>query len=119
MGINPVGNKQLANHKYQNMKKNIRIKRLLFLPIAYCLLSIASSAQTDSVKIKHKIAIFAPLYIDSAFGPAEEYRYAKNVLPKFINPGLEFYEGAQLALDSLSKEGKEMEVYVYDTRSAA
>ena len=48
----------------------------------------------------------------------DEYRYAKNVFPKFINPGLEFYEGAQLALDSLAKEGKELEVFVYDTRSA-
>ena len=39
------------------------------------------------------------------------------MFPKFINPGLEFYEGAQLALDSLGKEGKELEVFVYDTRS--
>ena len=53
---------------------------------------------------KHKIAIFAPLYLDSAFDAYDEYRYAKNVFPKFINPGFEFYEGAQLALDSLNKE---------------
>ena len=47
-----------------------------------------------------------------------EYRYAKNVFPKFINPGLEFYEGAQLALDSLNKENAPLEVFIYDTRSA-
>ncbi|HSU27680.1 MAG TPA: hypothetical protein VLJ68_04820 [Chitinophagaceae bacterium] len=46
-----------------------------------------------------------------------EYRYAKNALPKFINPGLEFYEGAQLAFDSMSKEGVPLEVFIYDTRS--
>ena len=73
---------------------------------------------TAIVATKHKIAIFAPLYLDSAFDAAGEYRYAKNVFPKFINPGLEFYEGAQLALDSMAKEGKDLEVFVYDTRSA-
>jgi hypothetical protein len=68
---------------------------------------------------KFKIAIFAPLYLDSAFDMAtSEYRYAKNIFPKFINPGLEFYEGAQLALDSLSREGADLEVFIYDTRSA-
>ena len=67
---------------------------------------------------KHKIAIFAPLYLDSAFDGVNSYKYAKNVFPKFINSGLEFYEGARLALDSLNKEGAELEVYVYDTRSA-
>lgn len=66
---------------------------------------------------KYKIAIFAPLYLDSAFDGVNNYKYAKNVFPKFINSGLEFYEGARLALDSLNKEGAELEVYVYDTRS--
>jgi hypothetical protein len=66
---------------------------------------------------KHTIAIFAPLYLDSAFNEFNDYRYAKNVFPKFINPGLEFYEGAQLALDSLAIEGANLEVFLYDTRS--
>jgi hypothetical protein len=90
------------------------------LPIAYFLLSFSASAQVDSLvhPTKHKIAIFAPLYLDSAFDATQEYRYAKNTFPKFFNSGLEFYEGAQLALDSLSKEGKMLEVFIYDTRSA-
>lgn len=83
--------------------------------------SICVTAQTDSLlpvmPVKHKIAVFAPLYLDSAFDANDEYRYAKNVFPKFINPGLEFYEGVQLALDSMAKEGKELEVFIYDTRS--
>jgi hypothetical protein len=66
---------------------------------------------------KHKIAIFAPLYLDSAFNEVNEYRYPKNSFPKFINPGLEFYEGAQMALDSLNKEFAPLEVFVYDTKS--
>jgi len=75
-------------------------------------------AQDSTTVAKPKIAIFAPLFLDSAFDATNEYRYAKTVFPKFINPGLEFYEGAQLALDSLAKEGSAIEVYVYDTRSA-
>ena len=77
------------------------------------------NAQNDSLVPKHRIAIFAPLYLDSAFVADTVYRYPKNVFPKFINPGLEFYEGAQLALDSLNKEGIPLEVFVYDTRSAS
>lgn len=88
------------------------------LLLVLALVFIGASAQNDSVLPKHRIAIFTPLYLDSAFDNFNEYRYAKNVFPKFINPGLEFYEGAQLALDSLAKEGVQLEVFVYDTRSA-
>lgn len=76
-------------------------------------------AAQDSTVRNFKIAIFAPLYLDSAFDLNDEYRYGKNVFPKFINPGLEFYEGAQLALDSLNREGANLEVFVYDTKSSS
>lgn len=82
------------------------------------LLTIFQDLKAQDSIPKHKIAIFAPLYLDSAFDGANEYRYAKNVFPKFINPGLEFYEGAQLALDSLNKEKANLEIHVFDTRSA-
>ncbi len=81
-------------------------------------ISALQLVQSQNGTARHKIAIFAPLYLDSAFNELDEYRYAKNVFPKFINPGLEFYEGAQLALDSLNKEYAQLEVFVYDTRSA-
>lgn len=85
--------------------------------IFFCLLQTSTAfAQTEVAK--RKIAIFAPLYLDSAFDYDDEYRYAKNVFPKFINPGLEFYEGVQLALDSLNKEKAPLEIFVYDTKSA-
>ncbi len=102
------------------MKNRFAICRYFFLPVAYyllpsvyCLLSNSTFAQDSA---KHKIAIFAPLYLDSAFDGGNNYRYEKQ-FPKFINPGLEFYEGAELALDSLSKEGVQLEVFVYDIRS--
>ncbi len=94
-------------------------KKLFFIVVVFliCVKPFSLFAQEDSLPLKHRIAVFAPLYLDSAFDAAYAYRYDKN-FPKFINPGLEFYEGVQLALDSLSKENAPLEVYVYDTRSA-
>ena len=64
-----------------------------FLPLI--LFNKKSEAQNGSTK--YKLAIFAPLYLDSALDSMDNYRYAKNQFPEFINPGLEFYEGVQLA----------------------
>lgn len=89
-------------------------KSILFLLVFVSVFHF-SNAQTDVPK--RKIAIFAPLYLDSAFDYNDDYRYSKNVFPKFLNPGLEFYEGAQLALDSLNKEKAPLEVFVFDTKS--
>ena len=77
-----------------------------------CLWSVVLSAQPG----KQRIAIFAPLYLDSAFDATNTYRFDKN-FPKFINPGLEFYEGIQFAIDSLNKENVPLEVFIFDTRS--
>lgn len=67
---------------------------------------------------RRKMVIFAPLYLDSAFDAAGNYRYEKT-FPKFINPGLEFYEGVKMALDTLQAEHGQVNVQVYDTRSSA
>jgi hypothetical protein len=75
------------------------------------------SAQNNTDAVKQRIAIFAPLYLDSAFDASGNYRLADG-LPKYINPGLEFYEGAQLALDSLAGEKAPLELFVFDTRSS-
>lgn len=90
--------------------KRVRLKKLILTPLLFFFLFSNSFAQ------KQKIAVFAPLYLDSAFDANNTYRYDKN-FPKFINPGLEFYEGVQLALDSLNKEKQQLEVFIYDTRS--
>jgi hypothetical protein len=77
----------------------------------------AISLQAQDSTHRQKVVVFAPLYLDSAFDAVNNYRYDKN-FPKFINPGLEFYEGVQLALDSLNKEKMQLEVFIYDTRSS-
>ncbi|HEX2628440.1 MAG TPA: amino acid ABC transporter substrate-binding protein [Chitinophagaceae bacterium] len=92
-----------------------------FLAILILSLALSNVMAQDSTLVlsKRKIAIFTPLYLDSAFDAVDNYRYANNILPEFINPGLEFYEGAKLALDSLTREGHQLEVFVYDTRSSS
>ena len=73
-----------------------------------------SVLQAQGIK-KHKIAIFTPLYLDSAFDATGNFRYEKTGA-KFVNAGLDFYYGAQLALDSLQKRGAELEVFICDSR---
>jgi hypothetical protein len=68
--------------------------------------------------IKYHIAVFLPLYLDSAFDAAGNYRFDQN-FPKYFNPGLEFYEGLELAMDSLRKTGASVDLTVYDSRSSS
>ncbi len=97
------------------MKKNGKIA---LLAVWALLQAAVSFSQQDSLNRRHQVAVFAPLYLDSAFDASGAYRYAKT-FPKFINPGLEFWEGAQLAIDSLKKEGMAVDIHVYDTKAAS
>lgn len=101
------------------MKRTIRYSLLWLSCFA---MATSVRAQVDSTlhqpdTSRPSLAIFTPLYLDSAFDASNNYRYDKS-FPKFINPGLEFYEGAQMALDTLEKEHVALDVQVYDTRSA-
>lgn len=76
--------------------------------------SRAASAQLDTTK-PVKVAIFLPLYIDDVFD-GYTYSLGKANIPKNVLPGLEFYNGVTLAIDSLNKEGVKAEVSIYDTK---
>ncbi len=65
-----------------------------------------------------KIAVFAPLYIDSAFS-GETYKLGRNNLPRYMLPGLDFYNGVMLAVDSLQSEKAPVGVMIYDTKSVS
>lgn len=92
-------------------------KSFLLLPF-FLLFIVFLSAQTQREVARQKIAVFVPLYLDSAFDNSNNYRF-NNSFPRYINPGLEFLEGVQLALDSLNKEQAPLEVFIYDTRSSS
>ena len=88
--------------------------RILYFLIAL-LLSAKTIAQPGTTK-QWRIAVLAPLYIDSVF--SDTFFTGTLPLPKYMQPGLEFYQGAMAAVDSMQKEELPVEVWVYDTRKA-
>ena len=62
-----------------------------------------------------KIAVFAPIYLDSAFN-GNNFKLGNTNLPKYLLPGLEFYNGVMMAIDSLNAEGVNAEVLIYDSK---
>ena len=72
--------------------------------------------QADSTR-PLRIAVFAPVYLDSAF-IYDTYKLGNRNLPKYILPGLDFYNGVMMAVDSLNTEHAPLEVLFYDSKSA-
>lgn len=79
------------------------------------ILSCLSKGQIHAQGAPVKIAIFAPIYLDSAFN-GNTFKLSNTNLPKYLLPGLEFYNGAMLAIDSLNAEGVNAEVLIYDSK---
>jgi Periplasmic binding protein len=67
-------------------------------------------------KENYNIAILSPLYLDSVV--SDSFLFQGKTMPGYFVPGLEFYEGAHLAIDSLQSLGYHLTVHVYDTKSA-
>lgn len=88
------------------------MKKIISLAIASVFVFSITHAQESK---KYKIAIFTPLYLDSVFDARGNFRYEKTGA-KFVTPGLDFYYGAQMALDSLKKRGAQLEVFICDSR---
>jgi hypothetical protein len=103
----------------QRLNGNNMIKKSRFvcwLPVLFAFVGRGYAQLPDSAK--YHVAVFLPLYLDSAFDANGNYRFDQN-FPKYLNPGVEFYEGLQLAMDSLQKAGIPLEITVYDTRSSS
>lgn len=62
-----------------------------------------------------KVAVFSPLYLDSAF-LGDSYRYTKT-FPRFTLQGFEFVQGVQLALDSMKYYGGNISTEIFDSKS--
>jgi hypothetical protein len=85
-----------------------------FISVSVAFFFVVGILHAQQMK-KHKIAIFTPLYLDSVFDAAGNFKYDKTGA-KFTNVGLDFYYGAQLALDSLQKRGAPLEVFICDSK---
>ena len=84
----------------------------LFVIVAFLFFSHQVAAQQPI-----KVAVFAPIYIDSAFDYGD-YKLGNKNLPKYMLPGLDFYNGVMMAVDSLKTEGKDVEVLFYDSKGS-
>ena len=91
--------------------------RFLLLVLAVlCTLGKTYAQNHDTTKAV-KVAVFIPLYADEVFDGGT-YLLDKANLPKTVLPGLEFYNGVMMAIDSLNAEGAKVEISIYDTKQA-
>ncbi len=106
---------KLNHHQKKYMNK-------IFLPVLFFLLAFFYSqnlaAQKDSIPAlkTYHVGIFAPLYLDSVFNEEDKFRY-KQGIPRFIMPGVDFVNGAQLAFDSIKLPNQNVNAFIYDTKS--
>lgn len=89
----------------------------LFIPIIFFYNeNVFAQNNFDTTNIKtYKVAVFAPLYLDSVF-TNDELRSEKYI-PKFIMPAVDFVQGAMIAFDTLSLKNAQVQAFIYDTRS--
>lgn len=72
-------------------------------------------AQFDKKVIK--IGLFTPLHLDKSFDSTGKNLLKPNEFPRQAISGLEVYEGAYMAVDSLNKNGIRVRMKVFDTQS--
>jgi hypothetical protein len=85
-----------------------------FLVFTFFIFGFYSKVSSQAPSLK--IAVFAPVYVDSAFD-GNNYKLGNGNLPKNILAGLDFYNGVMLAVDSLQAEGINAEVLFFDLKS--
>lgn len=84
----------------------------LFLTLLTLLHSKAQ--QTDSVL---KVVVVIPLYVNDVFNN-NNFTLPNASFPKQMLPGLDFYNGVTMAIDSLKKEKNKLEYIIIDSKDA-
>ena len=93
--------------------------RIFWMLLFTCILfSQPLIAQNNVPKKSVRIGLLLPLLLDSAIDQKNNFKFPPKTFPKYLLPGLEFYEGALLALDSLNKKRAPIQLVVLDTRAA-
>ena len=90
-------------------------KSLLIFIFSVTLFFQNVQAQADTITAPPRIAVLVPLYLDSAFNN-DEYQLGNLNIPQYFLPGLEFYNGVMMCVDSLKKEGVDLDVWIFDTK---
>ena len=63
-----------------------------------------------------RVGLFTSLYLDSAFDQSGQYKL-QNSFPRMAISGLEFYEGAVMAIDSINHLVPKVSMEVFDIQS--
>ena len=92
----------------------MQLHRKIFTLLLICISFIKYASANDTTLSPVRVAVLAPLYLDSAFN-GYEYNLSNTKIPQFFLEGLEFYNGVMMAIDSLQKENVNVEVWIYDT----
>jgi hypothetical protein len=95
------------------MKRGLKITALFVLLLSsFC----KTNAQyNSSLQERKTIIVFIPLEIDGAFN-GTDYILGNNNLPKTMLPGLDFYNGVLMAVDSLKKSSTTFDIRIIDTK---
>jgi hypothetical protein len=89
--------------------------RFVLLTISTVCMVVHSYGQYYDTSKPVKVAVFIPLYADDVFNGSSDIPDKEN-LPKNVLPGLEFYNGVMMAIDSLNTEGSKVEISIYDLK---
>lgn len=63
-------------------------------------------------KEKYNVAVLTPLFLDSV----DLKKHLTN-LPSFMIPGIDFYQGVEIAADTLRNEGLHFDIHIFDSKS--
>ena len=92
------------------------MKKSIPITIAFLLLIITIGVGQQASLKTYRVGIFSALYLDSVF-TNNEYNYDKK-FPKFTQQGLNFVQGAEIALDSLPLPNGNVIATVFDSKAS-
>lgn len=113
--LNGNNNDLVYWYKYSGM---YLLRKCLLPAICILWLTVTGTAQVAESK-PLKVAVFAPVYLDSVFNGPNYKPGNTHSLPRYMLPGLDFYNGVMLAVDSLNAELAPVELQFYDSKSIA
>ena len=91
------------------------MKKSIALIIGFLFLILLNSFSQQASLKTYRVGIFSALYLDSVFSN-NEYNYGKK-FPKFTQQGLDFIQGAEIALDSLPLPNGNIIANIFDAKS--
>lgn len=88
------------------------------ITVIFISVTVTTNAQNFDTSKPLKVAVFIPLYADDVSNNIANSTDKSN-LPKSVLPGLEFYNGVMMAIDSLNAEGTKVDISIYDTKQTS